>query len=284
MGRIISEEGHRIGPAGIKPVVCLKGWIPRTVGDVRHLVSLLGYYRRYIPDFSRVAKPIYDLLKETLLKAKDVLSKSQKGTRSSTQVPSNRQIQWTEEHQQVLHKLLDCLTEPPITAFPEFEKTFVLHFDALQEGLGTVLYEKQDSRMRVIGYALRTLKPAEQRYHHHSRKFEFLALKWAITEHFWDYLFYAPHFTVYTDSNLLTFVMTSAKLNATGYRWVAELANFNFDIKYRPGHTNKDADFCHVCQEILLLVLRSAQQRSHLLPSLPYLHQHELMLKDQSIG
>ena len=110
LGRIISEEGHRIDPAGITPLIHLKDWTPKPVGDVRHLVGLLGYYRRYIPDFSRVAKPIYDLLKETLPKTKEVLDKKQKRTRSSTQVPSNRQIQWTEEHQKVLNKLLDCLT------------------------------------------------------------------------------------------------------------------------------------------------------------------------------
>ena len=104
-------------------------------------------------DFSRVAKPIYDFLKETLPKAKEVLSKNQKGTRSSIQVPSNRAIQWTEEHQQVLHKLLDFLTEPPIMAFPDFKKPFVLHVDASQEGLRSALYQKQDKRMRVNGYA-----------------------------------------------------------------------------------------------------------------------------------
>ena len=241
--RIISEEGHRFDPTGIKPVICLKDWTPKTVGDVRHLVGLLGYYRRYIPDFSRVAKPIYDLLKETLPQAKENVDRKQKGGRSSTQVPSNRQIQWTEEHCKILNQLLDCLTEPPVMAYPDFNKPFVLHVDASQEGLGAFLYQKQENRMRVIGYASRTLTPAEQRYHHHSGKLGFLALKWAITEHFRDYLFYASHFTVYTDNYPLTFVMTSAKLNATGYRWVTELANFNFDIKYRPGHANKDADF-----------------------------------------
>ena len=209
---------------------------------MRHLVGLLGYYRRYIPDFSRVAKPIYDLLKETLPQIKENVDRKQKGDRSSTQVPSNRQIQWTDEHRQILNQLLDCLTEPPVMAYPDFNKPFVLHVDASQEGLGAVLYRKQENRMRVIGYASWTLTPAEQRYHHHSGKLEFLALKWAITEHFRDYLFYASHFTVYTDNNPLTFVMISAKLNATGYRWVTELANFNFDMKYRPGHANKDAN------------------------------------------
>ena len=69
-----------------------------------------------------------------------------------------------------------------------------------------------------------------------------MALKWAITEQFRDYLYYAPHFTVYTDNNPLTYALNTAKLNATGHRWVAELADFHFTIKYRPGTANQDAD------------------------------------------
>lgn len=72
---------------------------------------------------------------------------------------------------------------------------------------------------------------------------EFLALKWAVCEKFRDYLYYAPHFTVYTDNNPLTYdVMSTAKLNAVGHRWVGELSDFRFDIKYRPGKSNEDAD------------------------------------------
>lgn len=59
---------------------------------------------------------------------------------------------------------------------------------------------------------------------------------------FRDYLYYAPHFTIYTDNNLLTYVQTTAKLNATGYRWIAELSDFDFDIKYHPGVRNTVAD------------------------------------------
>ena len=66
-------------------------------------------------------------------------------------------------------------------AYPEYEIPFVLHTDASQEGLGAVLYQKQQGRMRVTGYASRTLTPAETKYHLHSGKLEFLALKWAIT-------------------------------------------------------------------------------------------------------
>ena len=61
-------------------------------------------------------------------------------------------------------------------------------------------------------------------------------------DHFRDYLYYAPHFTVFTDNNPLTYILTTAKLNTTGHRWVAELADFDFSIKYRPGKIHKDAD------------------------------------------
>ena len=96
--------------------------------------------------------------------------------------------------------------------------------------------------MRVIGYGSRSLTKAERNYHLHSGKLEFLALKWVVCEHFRDYLYYAPHFVIYTGNNPLTYVLTTAKLNAAGLRWVAELADFSFTIKYRPGHSNKDAD------------------------------------------
>lgn len=72
--------------------------------------------------------------------------------------------------------------------------------------------------------------------------FPCLALKWAVCEKFRDYLFYAPHFTVYTNNNPLTYVMTTAKLNTVGHRWVGELSDFRFDIKYRLGKSNIDAD------------------------------------------
>ena len=65
----------------------------------------------------------------------------------------------------------------------------------------------------------------------------FLALKWAITEKFHDYL-YGNEFTVNTDNNPLTYVLSSAKLNATGHHWVAQLANYRFTLKYCTGASN----------------------------------------------
>ena len=126
--------------------------------------------------------------------------------------------------------------------YPDFSQPFVVHTDASQEGLGAVLYQRQDGKMRVTGYGSRSLTKAERNYHLHSGKLEFLALKWAVCQYFRDYLYYAPHFIIYTDNKPLTYVLTTAKLNAAGHHWVSELADFSLTIKYRPGHSNKDAD------------------------------------------
>jgi len=106
---------------------------------------------------------------------------------------------------------LDHLVSPSILGYPDFNKSFVLLTDASREGLGAVLYQKQDGKMQVIGYGSRTLSKAEKNYLLHSGKLEFLAVKWAICEHFRHYLYHAPDFIVYTDNNPLTYVLTNAK-------------------------------------------------------------------------
>ena len=98
-----------------------------------------------------------------------------------------------------------------------------MHKDACGTQLGTVLYQTQGKGLdRVIAYASRTLSKAERRYH--TCKLKFLALKRAVTEQFLKYL-YGRTFDVYTDDNPLTYILTSAKLDATGQSWEASLAN-----------------------------------------------------------
>jgi len=227
LGRVVSGDGYRMDPGCVKAIEKLKEVSPRTVGEVRQLAGVLSYYRRYIKNFARIAKPIYDLLTST---------------GKNGQPPSKTPTCWGREQQLALQELLRHLSHPPVMAYPDVSKPFTLHTDASKDGLGAVLYQNQDGVMRVIAYASRALSPAEKKYHLHAGKLEFLALKWAVADHFRDYLYYSPKFTVFTDNNPFTYILTSAKLNATGLRWINELADFLFEIKYRPGKANADAD------------------------------------------
>ena len=121
---------------------------------------------------------------------------------------------------------MDYLKSPDFLAFPDYNIPFSVHCDASQQGLGAVLYQKQDGKDKVISFASRSLTDPEKNYNLHSGKLEFLALKWCVTERFADHLCYGPPFTVYTDNNPLTYVMSSAKLNAAGLRWVADDATW----------------------------------------------------------
>ena len=99
-------------------------------------------------------------------------------------------------------------------------------------------FQIQDGSIRVISFGSRTLTGSEEKYH----SSKLLGLKGTICDHFKDYLFYSPHFEVYTDFNPLTYIKTSCKVNATGQRWVNELASFNFAIHYKQGSQDHIVD------------------------------------------
>ena len=112
-----------------------------------------------------------------------------------------------------------------------FAKQFKLHTDACGTGLGAVLYQTQeDGTEAVIAYASRSLNKAESHYPAH--KLEFLTLKWAVVEKFHEYL-YGSTFNMYTNNNPLTYVLTTAKLDAASHCCIASLANYNFRLHSR---------------------------------------------------
>ena len=226
VGHVVSAEGIEPDPEKIQKVM---EWpIPRSKEEVRQFLGFIGYYRKFVKDFSKIAKPLTSLLPAT----------RRKGVRKKKDEEENLFV-WKEAQEQAFDNLKSQLMKPPILGYPDYDLPFELHTDASTKGLGAVLCQQQGEHKRVIAYASRGLSKSEQHYPAH--KLEFLSLKWAVTEKFKDYLFAHP-FTVFTDNNPLTYVLTSAQLDATGHRWVAALAAYTFDLKYRASRKNGDAD------------------------------------------
>ena len=224
LGHVASEHGIRTDPDKCQ---ALETWpTPSTPKEVRRFLGFVGYYRRFVKDFSKIAQPLFALTGQP--------KKGKKPQRSSL-------FKWTPECQQAFDKLRQYLMSPPILAYPDYTKPFRLYTDASNQGLGAVLSQLQDGEERVIAYASRGLRKTERNDAYYSAfKLELLALKWAITDKFKEYLM-GGKFTVFTDHNPLVHLNT-AQLRAVEQRWIAQLANFQFDIKYRPGKSNDNAD------------------------------------------
>lgn len=221
LGHVISEEGVATDPA---KTAAVKDWpVPQTAKQVKSFLGFAGYYRRYIPGFSKIARPLNAL------------------THNTAHDKKSTPVTWTAECQQAFEHLKHALLNAPILAYADFALPFKLYTDASFDGLGAVLAQEQNGKERVIAYASRSLQPTERNDQNYSSfKLELLALKWAVTEKFKDYL-YGAEFTVYTDNNPLVHLET-ARLGAVEQRWVAQLSNFRYNIKYRSGLQNRNAD------------------------------------------
>ena len=122
-------------------------------------------------------------------------------------------------------------------AYANYKNPFILHTDASTTGLGAVLSQKQpDGTERVVAYASHALNKAERNYDAH--KFKFLALKWAVTDQFHEYLYGSPKFDIFTENNPLMYILMTAKLDAMGHWWIASLGPYHFDLHYKPSKKN----------------------------------------------
>ena len=220
LGHIVSKNGIATDPKKIQDV---ENWpTPATVADVRSFLGFTNYYRKFILRYAQVSKPLHEL------------------TAGENASKKHQPIIWTKEHQEAFEKLKSLSLKAPILAYADYKRSFRVYTDASERGLGAVLSQQQeDGKEAAIAYASRTLSKSKKRYDPH--KLEFLALKWAITDRFHKYL-YGGKFNVYTDNNPLTYVLTTAKLDATGQRWIAALGMCHFKIYYRSGKSNGNAD------------------------------------------
>nr|KAG5691977.1 hypothetical protein BaRGS_011368 [Batillaria attramentaria] len=224
----VTYLGHTISAKGVRceeeKVAAARNWkVPTTTTEVRQFLGFASYYRRFIAKFAKLAGPLHDLVAE-----------ASKGAKKKT-IPITSL--WNSTHQAAFDGLKAALTTAPVLAYADFAKPFLVETDASHDGLSAVLSQVQDGKTRVIAYASRRLRPTERNEAlYSSMKLEFLAMKWAITEKFRHYLIGAK-FSVVTDNNPLTHFKT-AKLGALEQRWAAQLAQFDFDVQYRPGKVN----------------------------------------------
>ena len=213
LGHIISKDGIMTDP---KKTECIKNWPePRNVKEIRSFLGLCSYYRKFIFEFSEIAKPLHTLTEK------------------------NKTFQWTDKCQEAFSKLKEKLTSAPILAHPDFSKPFILDCDASNFAISGILSQEIDGQERVVVYASRTLSKSERKYCV-TRK-ELLALVHFV-KYFRHYLYGKP-FTVRTDHSSLRWLMNFKNPEGQIARWIEILSSYSMVIKHRPGrlHTNADA-------------------------------------------
>ena len=222
---IVSEAGIETNPEKIEKNA---NWPkPQTAEDARRFNGFAVYYRRFINNFSHISKALTDIMPSPQKKSNKKKKHIQKPWK------------WGDDQEKVFNKLKEHLSSTPIIGYPDYKLPFELHTDASGICLGAVLYQYQGGLNRPLAFASRGLIQSDKNYP--ALKLEFLAMKWAICDKFKSYLF-GNTFRVLTDNNPLTYVLTTANLDAKGHRCLAAVGAFNFEIANRPGKNNADAD------------------------------------------
>ena len=170
--------------------------LPQTYTEVHAFLGLVGHYRRFIKGLTCIAQP---------------LSEHLAGEGASRK---SEQVSLSEDALKGFEALKKACMTAAVLAFADYTKPFLLETDASKDGLGAVLLQKQaDGWYHPVAYGSRVLTPHKN---DHSIKLKFLALKWAVTEHFKEYLPYQS-FLVRIDNSPLTYIMMTPNLDATGH-------------------------------------------------------------------
>uniref|UniRef100_A0A803K2M9 Reverse transcriptase RNase H-like domain-containing protein n=1 Tax=Xenopus tropicalis TaxID=8364 RepID=A0A803K2M9_XENTR len=214
--------GHRVGSGRVMPepakVEVIVNWpTPTTQKQVLAFLGTAGYYRRFIPNYSAIAKPLTDL--------------------TSKRRP--RVVTWTPECATAMSALKSALVNAPVLSAPDFSRGFIVHTDASTYGIGAVLSQVDEKGgEHPIIYLSRKLLPREVAYATIEK--ECLAIVWALKK-LQPYLF-GSAFTVVTDHNPLSWLQRVSGDNGKLLRWSLALQQFNFTIQHRKGSHHGNAD------------------------------------------
>ena len=215
--------GHIITPNGLLPnpklIEAVRDFaVPMSVKETRQFLGLASYYRRFVPQFAKIARPLHQLTRK------------------------NVTFEWTPSCQTAFDQLKCFLIQSPILAYPNFSKEFTVETDASVKGLGAVLSQTQeDGKLHPVSYASRALSRVEENYA--ITELETLAVVWALT-HF-HHLIYGHHVTVITDHTAVKAVLGTPNPSGKFARWwnkVYGCGAKKVDIIYRPGRENSNAD------------------------------------------
>lgn len=212
LGHIITKDGLKPNDDKIKAVMNFP--LPKTTTEIKSFLGLVGYYRRFIPDFAKLTQPLTACLKK------------------------RNKIIIDQNYIDAFNKCKELLTHAPLLQYPDYDKPFILTTDASNVALGAVLSQGQVGSDKPVAYASRTLSDTETRYSTIER--ELLAIIWA-TKHFRPYL-YGRKFYIYTDHRPLAWLNSLKDPNSKLTRWRLRLQDFDFEIIYKNGKQNTNAD------------------------------------------
>src|SRR5207248_4080521 len=160
LGHIIGRDGRKVDPDKVEKVKNYSR--PENISQLRGFLGLASYYRKFIKDFSKKAKPLTKLLEGTKREAKKAKWKKE----MLKKMEDNGFIgNWKIEQEESFKTMKKALTETPTLIHPDFEKDFILSTDASGYALGAVLeQEGNDKKLHPVEYASKTLTKAEQQY------------------------------------------------------------------------------------------------------------------------
>ena len=194
LGHIISEEGIATDDDKLRVV---RDWEkPRTIKQLRSFIGFASYYGKFIPTFTNRCRPLHELI---------IGKNTEIGKVVGKRLSTKNSIVWNIEALEAFENLKSKLCSAPVLGYPDYNRKFRLDIDASDYGLGAVLSQESKGKMRVISYASKSVPTSWRKPDYSSKRLEFNALVWAVTNKFNHYLI-GSEFDVYTDNIALSYI------------------------------------------------------------------------------